>query len=58
VRASDSRPLVDTLRAQQLAAGGPEDLGAMEAEAARLEALARELDARAASLEHRVRELQ
>jgi hypothetical protein len=30
----------------------------MEAEAARLEGLARELDARAATLEHRVRELQ
>jgi hypothetical protein len=30
----------------------------MEAEAARLEALARELDSRASTLEHRVRELE
>lgn len=56
-RASDIRPQVDTLRAQQLAAGGSESLADMEAEAARLEALARELDARAATLERRVREL-
>lgn len=57
-RASDSRPQVDTVRAQQLAAGGPEDLAEMEAEAARLEKLARELNSRAATLEHRVRELE
>lgn len=56
--ASDSRPQVDTVRAQQLAAGGPEDLAEMEAEAKRLEKLARELNARAATLEHRVRELE
>jgi hypothetical protein len=57
-RASDSRPQVDTLRAQQLAAGGVEDLAAMEAEAARLETLARELGTRATQLERRVRELE
>ncbi len=57
-RAADYRPQVDTVRAQQLASGGPENLSEMEAEAARLETLARELDSRASTLEHRVRELE
>lgn len=57
-RASDRRPLVETSRAQALAAGGPVDLAAMEAEAARLETLARELDGRASSLERRAQELE
>ncbi|QSQ19996.1 TetR family transcriptional regulator [Pyxidicoccus parkwayensis] len=56
-RASDRRPQVDSVRAQDLAAGGPVDLAAMEAEAARLESLARELDGRASTLEHRAQEL-
>jgi hypothetical protein len=56
-RAADSRPQVGVVRAQTLASGDLEDLPALEAEAARLEALARELDARANALEHRVREL-
>lgn len=57
-RASDSRPQVETARAQALAAGGPVDLATLEAEAAKLEALARELDSRASSLERRARELE
>jgi hypothetical protein len=57
-RASDSRPQVETARAQALAAGGPVDLATLEAEAAKLEALARELDGRASSLERRARELE
>ncbi len=56
--ASDNRPRVDAVRAQQLAAGDFEDLGSMEAEAKRLESLARELDSRASALEHRVHELE
>ncbi|MFY1829308.1 TetR family transcriptional regulator [Myxococcus fulvus] len=56
-RATDRRPLVDGVRAQDLAAGGPVDLTAMEAEAKRLEALARELDGRAGALERRAQEL-
>jgi uncharacterized coiled-coil DUF342 family protein len=57
-RASDARPQVGTVRAQALASGNPEDLRSLEAEAARLESLARELDSRADSLEHRARELR
>jgi len=57
-RATDSRPQVGTVRAQTLASGDLENLPALEAEATRLEALARELDSRAKVLEHRVRELQ
>ncbi|HYO67232.1 MAG TPA: TetR family transcriptional regulator, partial [Archangium sp.] len=49
-RASDNRPQVGTVRAQVLASGNPEDLRGLEAEAARLESLARELDSRAGSL--------
>jgi prefoldin subunit 5 len=55
-RASDSRPQVGTVRAQVLASGNPEDLRGLEAEADRLESLARELDSRADSLERRARE--
>jgi hypothetical protein len=58
VRASDSRPQVGVVRAQALASGDLEDIPSLEAETARLEALARELDARAAALERRVRELE
>ncbi|HEX5750999.1 MAG TPA: TetR family transcriptional regulator [Archangium sp.] len=57
-RASDNRPQVGTVRAQALASGNPEDLRGLEAEAARLESLARELDSRADSLERRARELR
>jgi hypothetical protein len=57
-RASDNRPQVGTVRAQVLASGNPEDLRGLEAEAARLESLARELDSRAGSLERRARELR
>jgi uncharacterized coiled-coil DUF342 family protein len=57
-RASDNRPQVGTVRAQVLASGNPEDLRGLEAEAARLESLALELDSRADSLEHRARELR
>ncbi|MFB1483345.1 TetR family transcriptional regulator [Corallococcus sp. RDP092CA] len=57
VTASDRRPQVDPVRAQALAAGGAEDLGLMEQEAARLESLARELDGRADSLERRAKTL-
>jgi hypothetical protein len=57
-RAADSRPQVGTVRAQVLASGNPEDLRSLEAEAARLESLARELDTRADSLERRARELR
>ncbi|MCP3058368.1 TetR family transcriptional regulator [Myxococcus sp. K38C18041901] len=56
-RAQDRRPLVDGVRAQDLAAGGPVDLTAMEAEAKRLETLAKELDGRAGALERRAQEL-
>ncbi|AGC42610.1 developmental regulator SasN [Myxococcus stipitatus DSM 14675] len=56
-RASDRRPQVEAVRAQVLAAGGPANLSQMEDEAARLEALARELDRRASDMEHRAREL-
>ncbi|OJT16335.1 TetR family transcriptional regulator [Archangium sp. Cb G35] len=57
-RAADNRPQVGTVRAQVLASGNPEDLRGLEAEAARLESLARELDSRAGSLERRARELR
>ncbi|XXF79290.1 TetR family transcriptional regulator [Myxococcaceae bacterium GXIMD 01537] len=57
-RASDVRLQVDAPRAQQLAAGGMEDLASLEAEAARLESLARELGERATTLERQGRELQ
>jgi uncharacterized coiled-coil DUF342 family protein len=57
-RASDLRPQVDPLRAQQLAAGDFDDLASLEAEAKRLESLARELDSRARTIERRVRELE
>ncbi|NOK15136.1 TetR family transcriptional regulator [Corallococcus exercitus] len=55
--ASDRRPQVDPVRAQALAAGGPEDLSSLEQEAARLESLARELDGRAGALERRAKTL-
>jgi chromosome segregation ATPase len=58
VRASDRRPQVEALRAQQLAAGDFDDLASLEAEAKRLEALARELESRAKALESKVRELE
>lgn len=57
-RASDRRPHVEPLRAQQLAAGDFDDLSSLEAQARQLEALARELDSRANALERRVRELE
>jgi hypothetical protein len=57
-RASDHRPQVNPIRAQQLAAGDFDDLATLEAEAKKLESLARELDSRASSLERRVRELE
>jgi prefoldin subunit 5 len=56
--ASDSRPQVGTVRAQALASGDPQDLSGLETEAARLEALAHELDSRADTLERRARELR
>ncbi|MBN8469588.1 TetR family transcriptional regulator [Corallococcus exiguus] len=55
--ASDRRPQVDPVRAQSLAAGGPEDLSSLEQEAARLESLASELDGRAGALEKRAKTL-
>jgi hypothetical protein len=45
------------VRAQALAAGGPEDLSSLEQEAARLESLARDLDGRAGALEQRAKTL-
>ncbi|HYH99235.1 TetR family transcriptional regulator [Hyalangium sp.] len=57
-RASDHRPQVAPIRAQQLAAGDFDDLATLEGEAKKLESLARELDSRASSLERRVRELE
>ncbi|MGE6756410.1 TetR family transcriptional regulator [Corallococcus interemptor] len=57
VTASDRRPQVDPVRAQALAAGGPEDLSSLEQEAARLESLARDLDGRAGALEQRAKTL-
>lgn len=56
-RAADRRPQVETQRAQDLASGGPVDLTALEAEAARLETLARELEGRATKLERRAQEM-
>jgi hypothetical protein len=49
---------VGTVRAQSLASGDLEDVKGLEAEAARLETLARELDSRADTLERRARELR
>ncbi len=57
-RASDHRPEVNPVRAQQLAAGDFNDLAALEAEAKQLESMARELDSRAKALENRVHELK
>lgn len=57
-RASDNRPQVGTVRAQSLASDELEDVNELEREAARLEALARELNARAAALERRAHELR
>jgi prefoldin subunit 5 len=57
-RASDSRPQVDTQRAQVLASGDLDNLSDLEAEATRLESFARELDSRADTLERRARELR
>ena len=57
ITASDRRPQVDPVRAQALAAGGPEDLTSLEQEAAKLESLARELDGRAGALERRAKTL-
>lgn len=57
-RASDSRPQVGTQRAQTLASGELDNLRDLEAEAARLESFARELDSRADTLERRARELR
>ncbi|WP_225411778.1 coiled-coil domain-containing protein [Stigmatella hybrida] len=56
--ARDHRPQVQGVRAQELAAGDFEDLATLEAEAKRLESLARELDSRASALERKVRELE
>ncbi|MBJ6761164.1 TetR family transcriptional regulator [Myxococcaceae bacterium JPH2] len=56
-RASDRRTDVVAPRAQALAAGAPEDLGELEAEATRLESLVRDLDGRATALERRAKEL-
>lgn len=58
IRASDRRPQVDPIRAQQLAAGDFDDLSSLEAQAKQLESLASELDSRAKALERRVRELE
>jgi len=58
VRASDHRPEVNPVRAQQLAAGDFNDLAALEAEAKQLESMAHELDSRAKAIENRVRELK
>jgi hypothetical protein len=57
-RASDSRPQVGTVRAQTLASGDTESLRELEDEAARLEALARELDSRADTLESKAQQLR
>ena len=51
-------PHVGTVKAQSLAGGDLEDVKSLEAEAARLETLARELDSRADTLERRARELR
>jgi hypothetical protein len=56
--ASDRRPQVAPIRAQQLAAGDFDDLASLEAQARQLESLARELDSRAKALERQVRELE
>jgi hypothetical protein len=56
--AADNRPHVGTVKAQSLAGGELEDMKSLEAEAARLETLARELDSRADTLERRARELR
>ena len=58
IRASDRRPEVNPLRAQQLAAGDFDDLASLEAEAKQLESLARDLDSRAKAIERRVNELK
>jgi len=58
VRASDRRPQVNPIRAQQLATGDFDDLASLEAQAKQLESLANELDSRAKALERRVRELE
>lgn len=58
VRASDRRPQVNPIRAQQLAAGDFDDLSSLEAQAKQLESLAHELDSRAKALERKVRELE
>ncbi|WP_224242358.1 TetR family transcriptional regulator [Hyalangium gracile] len=58
VRASDHRPEVNRVRAQQLAAGDFDNLATLEAEARQLESLAKDLDARAQAIERRVRELK
>ncbi|QRN95632.1 TetR family transcriptional regulator [Archangium violaceum] len=57
-RASDSRPQVGTVRAQTLASGDSESLRDLEAEAARLESLARELGSRADTLERKAQQLR
>ncbi|WP_257452741.1 TetR family transcriptional regulator [Archangium lipolyticum] len=57
-RASDSRPQVGTVRAQTLASGDSESLRELEAEAARLESLARELGSRADTLERKAQQLR
>jgi hypothetical protein len=58
VQARDHRPQVQGIRAQELATGDFEDLSTLEAEAKRLESLARELDSRASMLERKGRELE
>lgn len=58
LRATDHRPEVNPVRAQQLAAGDFNDLAAMEAEAKQLESLAKDLDSRARALESRGHELK
>jgi hypothetical protein len=58
LRATDHRPEVNPVRAQQLAAGDFNDLAALEAEAKQLESLAKDLASRAKALESRVHELK
>jgi hypothetical protein len=58
VRASDRRPQVNPIRAQDLAAGDFDNLSSLEAQAKQLESMAHELDSRAKALERRVRELE
>lgn len=58
IHASDHRPEVNPVRAQQLAAGDINNLADLETEAKQLESMAHELDSRATALEKRVHELK